>query len=180
MRPCLPPSFSLPPRLRSWITFVGQLRKSCLLPRSCLFSCSTCSEIRLFFFFFFFIFRERERIFDGRIIFWKIRRWRKGDDRRMNLRLGTHLRANVFVERVRVDNDDNTGVTRFKEKYRNDAVIEANLYIFKSVQSRDNLQRKWSIVRGFWKWFSIRLDEQNNSCTFCKTRNPKETIIIHS
>lgn len=60
----------------------------------------------------------------------------------MNPRLGTHLRANVFVERVRVDNDDNTGVTRFKEKYRNDAVIEANLYIFKGVQSRDNLQRE--------------------------------------
>lgn len=34
----------------------------------------------------------------------------------MNPRLGTHLRANVFVERVRVDNDDNTGVTSFKEK----------------------------------------------------------------
>lgn len=173
MRPCLPPSFSLPPRLRSWITFVGQLRKSCLLPRSCLFSCSTCSEIRLFFFFSF-IYREGEdfRREDYILEDTKVKegRWSKDES----------AFGNVFVERVRVDNDDNTGVTRFKKKYRNDAVIEANLYIFKGVQSRDNLQREWSIVRGFWKWFSIRLDEQNNSCTFCKTRNPKETIIIHS
>lgn len=101
---------------------------------------------------FFFFFICRKRIFDERIIFWKI--WR-----RMNPR----LRANV-LERV----------TRLKKKNIGTMLIEPNLYIFKGeyiiICKGDD---RWSV---FWKWFCIHL-EWTIRVHFIKYS--KGTIIIY-
>lgn len=91
---------------------------------------------------FFFFFICRKRIFDERIIFWKI--WR-----RVNPRLRTNM-----LERV----------TRFKKKYRNDA-YRAEFIHFQG-RIYNNLQRGWSMVRVLE--MILHSSGMNNSCTFYK------------
>ena len=91
---------------------------------------------------FFFFFICRKRIFDERIIFWKI--WR-----RVNPRLRTNM-----LERI----------TRFKKKYRNDA-YRAEFIHFQG-RIYNNLQRGWLMVRVLE--MILHSSGMNNSCTFYK------------
>ena len=136
-------SLFLSPRLHSWITLVGQLRKSCLVRRSCPFSRSTCPEIRFFLFLLFFFLYLQEEDF---------------------------RRENYILENMKKDESAfkgeciGKGNAFKKKKYRNDA-YRAEFIHFQG-RIYNNLQRGWLMVRVLE--MILHSSGMNNSCTFCK------------